>query len=353
MQAVVKISSDGPNGGGLVVVNGPNGKPSAFLTHGPEGGAVIVNGPDGEPAASLPDVGFDRRKRETWAPWERGLEVSSWQPSEKSLRSSHPLMNGSSSNPGHGVFPQGRGVAGRGRGEAGDLQRESDPGWHVLVSPRLENGATERLAVASRCENGTGRSSGALCARGARRQHVQRRVFLRRVGGEIGHQLLTAVCSVVPMAAVNARLGVSNALSFSKSKLMARDDAKDAFRQRFRGAIGELEQLLEDDDPKWYDFGLSRPSDPATPGEVIDLQASPIGGGKILAQVAGSRRSNSFNFYKQVVGTDLEPVKVANTEGTQQTIEGLTAGATVKVTVAGVNDAGEGPMSDAVSVVVT
>ena len=40
----------------------PNGKPSAFLSYGPEGGAVIVNGP--EPAASLPDVGFDRRKRD-------------------------------------------------------------------------------------------------------------------------------------------------------------------------------------------------------------------------------------------------------------------------------------------------
>lgn len=64
MKAVVKISSDGPNGGGVVVVNGSNGHPSAFLTSGPEGGAVIVNGPDGKPAASLPDVGFDRRKRE-------------------------------------------------------------------------------------------------------------------------------------------------------------------------------------------------------------------------------------------------------------------------------------------------
>ncbi len=64
MKAVVTISSDGPNGGGSVVVHGPNGKPSAMMTYGPEGGAVIVNGPDGQPSASLPDVGFERRKRQ-------------------------------------------------------------------------------------------------------------------------------------------------------------------------------------------------------------------------------------------------------------------------------------------------
>jgi hypothetical protein len=132
-----------------------------------------------------------------------------------------------------------------------------------------------------------------------------------------------AIGTTLHTAVSNARAGVANALSNSKAKLMARDDKKDAFRQRFRGAIGELEQLIEDDDPKWYDFGLSRPSDPATPGEPFNLQASAIGGGKILAQPDGARRANSFNFFKQVVGTDLEPVKVANTEGTQQTIEGL------------------------------
>lgn len=64
MKATVKISSDGRTGGGLVVVNGPNGKPAAFLTHDVAGGVVMVNGPDGQPSASLPDVGFDRGKRE-------------------------------------------------------------------------------------------------------------------------------------------------------------------------------------------------------------------------------------------------------------------------------------------------
>lgn len=69
--------------------------------------------------------------------------------------------------------------------------------------------------------------------------------------------------------------------------------------------------------------------------------------------VGAPRRANSFNFYKQIVGADPAPVKVANTPGTMETIASLPIGATVQVTVTGVNDAGEGPASAPVSVVVT
>ena len=69
-------------------------------------------------------------------------------------------------------------------------------------------------------------------------------------------------------------------------------------------------------------------------------------------QIDGARRANSFNYYKKVVGTDAQPVKVINTQGTQHTLEGLAVGATVEITVTGVNDAGEGQASAAVQMVV-
>ena len=46
-------------------------------------------------------------------------------------------------------------------------------------------------------------------------------------------------------------------------------------------------------------------------------------------------------------------MKVSNTPGTQHTLEGLTAGTTVEITVTGVNTAGEGQPSAPVQVVVT
>ena len=162
-----------------------------------------------------------------------------------------------------------------------------------------------------------------------------------------------AIAGTLYQALSDARTAVGNALTLTKNKVMARDAAKVTFRDRYRATIGELEQLLSDDDAKWYDFGLNRPSDPAQPGQASNVHATALGAGRVLVQIDGARRANSFNYYKKVTGTDAEPVKVINTEGTQHTLEGLPAGATVEITVTGVNDAGEGQASGAVSVVVT
>lgn len=152
----------------------------------------------------------------------------------------------------------------------------------------------------------------------------------------------------------DAREGVGKALDKTKGKLLLREPAEAQFRRRFRGVINELDGgLLDDEDSRWYQFGLNRPADPATPGAPLSAQAGPVGGGRVLAQIDGARRAHSFNFYKKVAGTDAEPVKMANSPGTQYTFEGLPVGATVEITISGVNDAGEGPACDPIPVVVT
>jgi len=162
-----------------------------------------------------------------------------------------------------------------------------------------------------------------------------------------------ALATTLHTALSTARGGVGTALANTKTKLMARDAAEEAFRKRFRGVIDELGQLLSDEDPKWYDFGLNRPADPATPGIPSNVLASAIGGGRVLVQIDFARRANSYNYYRKIVGTDTDQVKATNTEGTQYTIEGLPVGANVEITVTGVNDAGEGVASEPVSVAVT
>ena len=160
-----------------------------------------------------------------------------------------------------------------------------------------------------------------------------------------------ALATTLHTAYSTARNGLASAISGNAEAEIQRDGADAAFRLRYRAVINELEGgLLGDDDPDWYDFGLNRPADPSTPGVPGDVSAAAIGGARVLAQAGFSRRANSLNFYKKVVGVDAEPVKVTNTEGNQFTIEGLPVGATVEITVTGVNDAGEGVASDPVSV---
>lgn len=161
-----------------------------------------------------------------------------------------------------------------------------------------------------------------------------------------------AIATTLHTALSGARNGVGNALNATKAAKIAFENAKDAFRARYRGTIGELEQKLDAEDPRWYDFGLNRPADAATPGQPSNVVVSAAGPGALLVVIDGARRANSFNYYRKIIGTDTEPVKATNTEGTQYTLTGLPTGATVEVTVTGVNDAGEGPASAPVSVVV-
>jgi hypothetical protein len=160
-----------------------------------------------------------------------------------------------------------------------------------------------------------------------------------------------AIAGTLYQALCCARTAVGNALALTKNKDKARDAAKVTFRERYRATIGELEQLLSDDDAKWYDFGLSRRSDPAQPSQPSNFHASQLGSGRVLVQLGGAQRANSFNYYRKLTATDAERVKVINTEGTQHTIQGLPAGATVEITATGANDAGEGQVSEPVSVV--
>lgn len=166
-------------------------------------------------------------------------------------------------------------------------------------------------------------------------------------------KVTAAIANTLWLAVKAGRTGTGNVLKNTKDAVLDKQEKQAAFRERYRGTIDELEQKLDDEDPRFYDFGLNRPADPATPGVPLTVLATPIGGGKVLVQIDGARRANSFNYYKQITPADPEPVQVLNTENTQQTLEGLTPGATVQITVTGVNKAGEGPASAPVSVVVT
>ena len=180
--------------------------------------------------------------------------------------------------------------------------------------------------------------------------------FLANPGKEVSDanvNVTAAVATTLYTAVSNARTAVGNALKLTKDKLLLRDSAMNAFRKRYRGTVDELIQILSDEDPRWYDFGLNRPADPAQPGVPTNVHGTALGGARALIQIDGARRANSFNYYKQVVGVDAQPVKLLNDEGTQHTFENLPVGATVIFTVTGVNGAGEGQPSEPVALVIT
>ncbi len=123
--------------------------------------------------------------------------------------------------------------------------------------------------------------------------------------------------------------------------------------KRMTGLRAELDQLLGDDDPRWYAFGFSRPADGDGPGPVKTLTLSPAGSGNLIADWSHSVRSERYRVFKKIVGTDPDPVQVASeVEGRTFTLLGLPSGETAEVFIVPVNEAGDGPHSPTVSAVV-
>lgn len=169
----------------------------------------------------------------------------------------------------------------------------------------------------------------------------------------------------------SAQFGVTSALADARFTALsdARDDlaAKSSalttknqalqtalknLKKRVRGLIDELATLLEDDDARWHEFGLSMPSDPDTPATVADLVLTPNMAGKVLAEWSRAPRATRYRVFKQVLTVDVDPVNVETVHDLQYLMAGLPTGQTVRVYIIAANDAGEAPAGPAVDAVV-
>jgi hypothetical protein len=118
------------------------------------------------------------------------------------------------------------------------------------------------------------------------------------------------------------------------------------------GLIAELEQLLPDDDPRWYAFGLNPPAAPATPEVPDGLVLTPGEPGILHADWADTPRAQRYRVWKQVVGTDEDFVAALTVNDSDATLTALPSGATVRVRVTAVNEAGESGSGEAREAVV-
>lgn len=123
-------------------------------------------------------------------------------------------------------------------------------------------------------------------------------------------------------------------------------------RKRVRGLIDELNTLLEADDPRWHEFGLSMPSDPDTPEAVENLVLTPNMAGKVFATWERATRATRYRVFQQVLTVDAEPMNVETVHDLQFMLAGLPTGKTVRVFIIAANDAGEAPAGAAVEAVI-
>jgi len=156
--------------------------------------------------------------------------------------------------------------------------------------------------------------------------------------------ITAAACTANVDAVSRARAATNTARTVYSAARTARDDALAAIYARMKGLRTELVQLLAADDTRWYAFGFDRPGDGEQPGPVCGLVLTGGGTGTVIADWHPARRADRYHVWRQMVGTDAAPVAAdTSPHDPELALTGLPGGANVIVSVAGVNDAGEGP----------
>lgn len=148
----------------------------------------------------------------------------------------------------------------------------------------------------------------------------------------------------------NARSGFNQGVTLIGQTKVIRDVAATKLTKRLRGLVDELTQLLANDDPRWYAFGFNPPAAPETPDQVEGLVVTPGTGGNAFADWDDTPRALRYHVEIQIVGVDANFHRVATVTESDATITSLPAGSTVRVRVLAVNDAGNGPPSNVLEV---
>jgi len=144
----------------------------------------------------------------------------------------------------------------------------------------------------------------------------------------------------------------SAAASEQRQKRIVRDAAVAALDARARALRNELKQLLEDNDPRWLDFGFSVPADVSTPQAPEGLTVTAGGAGEALLSWGHTVNADRYQIYQEVVGVDTKPVKAASVTETSKELRNLPTGAHVKFYVTAINSAGESLPSEVMELVI-
>jgi hypothetical protein len=144
------------------------------------------------------------------------------------------------------------------------------------------------------------------------------------------------------VSAVNAGRGDQRA------KRAARDTAAETLRNRLRGLVSELTQLIGDTDERWLDFGFRVSGDNRMPEVPFDLIVNGGAPGHLVAGWSDAPRTERYRVYKQVVGVDDEFVLATTVTDSDADLNTFTPGAQVRVKVSALNARGESQASEVV-----
>ncbi|MDB6029452.1 MAG: hypothetical protein JWM68_5675 [Verrucomicrobiales bacterium] len=165
------------------------------------------------------------------------------------------------------------------------------------------------------------------------------------------HNLTAASAQAVLDTLSDARKAVSDQEDAMANLLVVREDKFTALRKGLRGLLNELSDILGPLDPRWKAFGFNMPGAEETPDAVTGVIAVLIGPTAAAVKWPAVARGGYYHVYQRVQGVDAEHVLIGSPADLDFTIENLPANKSIDIVVAAVNNGGEGPHSEAVTII--
>ena len=135
------------------------------------------------------------------------------------------------------------------------------------------------------------------------------------------------------------------------ANLMTIRDAKfDALRERISGVYQELLLQLDPLDARWLKFGFNKPGADETPEKVTGVTVTLIGPTAAAVKWEAAKRAAYYRVWMKVHGAEGDYAAVGSPGDLDFTIENMPANTAMDIVVTAVNNGGESPVSEVITI---
>ena len=124
----------------------------------------------------------------------------------------------------------------------------------------------------------------------------------------------------------------------------------DTLRGKLVMLVDELSLLIDPLDPRWKAFGFNMPGAKETPDAPTGLSVVLVGPTAAATKWEASARADYYRVWMKVHGTEGEPTAVGSPADLDFTLENLPANTQVDISVSAVNNGGESPLSEVITI---
>ncbi len=151
-------------------------------------------------------------------------------------------------------------------------------------------------------------------------------------------------------AMVTAKNAVMSQEAEITSLMGIRDEKFDVLCKRISSVYQELRMQLAPLDPRWLKFGFNMPGADETPDQVTGVKVTLIGPTAAAVKWEGAARASYYRIWMKLHGSTTDYSSVGSPADLDFTIEDLPANSTVDIVVTAVNNGGESPVSDVITI---